>query len=878
MTTYKLPDVRTRGSSVTPCRYLSLVGLFVAIALQFSTRTAIAADRFVQPVTLNIPAGTHLEEALIEWGRKAGLTVMIDARSVTGQLAVEMHGTFNTGEALKMLLRNSGLIYTQHGKLIHIVQTTRAERLEKASNELADLPSTSSDIDGPADRGEDNENNSVSSANGGGQIDEVLVTAQKTGVAERLQDVPIPISVISAQELMDMNQSKIGDYFDQIPGLAIATSGPIWTVSIRGIGTGINNNPTVGYTLDDVPLGSSINIVSVMVPNINPADLAQVEVLRGPQGTLYGDTSMGGLIRYVTVDPSTDRVFGDVRVGGDDVFNGRNLGYNTSAAVNLPLTDTLAIRASAFTRLDPGFVDDVETGARGVNTTKVGGARIVAKWSPSTDFSLKFSALYEKSDQYGSSTVDVPTSGYPQTSGLGDLQQIHFWGETGIFDQEYKNVSLTINANVAGMKLTAVSGYTFTEQRAGQDDTQYNFVPAPFGAATLDIGTLHRFTQEVRLTDTLGSHLEWQLGGFFDLEDSMARQEIDELAPITGAIVGAPGSIYWGNGPNKFTEDAGFAALTWKVVDRFDVQFGARESYLSLPAINKGYFNGGSLIGELPGPATYSPYGSPVYDANSFTYLVSPRFKLSPDTMIYARAASGFRPGSGISNPSPTQSCVVLSEPCQQNPDKLSNYEVGVKADFLDHTLSVDSSIYYIDWKDLQLNLTRGALAFSGNGGGAKSQGLDLSLDWKPLQGLTISTWVSWNQAQITQSWGNTTYGGGTAGQPLPYTSRFSSNFSVEKDFLITGNIRAFLAGKEIYMGERLGEFTDPYAPRQELPAYSQTDLRAGIKSDPWTFNLYVNNVADRRGLLFGGIGSPNGYEFSIINPRTIGLSVERTF
>lgn len=881
MTTYKPLGIRSRGRQSTHVRLVTLASLFVAIALQLNARVAIAAGQLVQPVTLDIPAGTRLEDALIEWGRQARMTIMIDTRSIAGLQASKMHGTFNTDEALKILLRDSGLTYTKEGQIVHIVQTNRTVRFEKGDTESAEIPSGSSDFNLPVSLSGENESDSISGANSS-HLDEVLVTADKTGVAERLKDVPAPISVISAQALMDSNQSRLEDYFDQIPGLMLAQGQLASVTSIRGITTGENTNPTVGFTLDDVPLGASTNGGAVgQVPIVNPADLAQVEVLRGPQGTIYGDNSMGGLIRYVTVDPSTDRVFGDIRVGGSGVVNGAHLGYNTSAAVNVPLTDTLAIRVSAFTQLDPGYIDNVETGERSVNATKTGGGRISAKWAPSEDFSLKFSALYEKTDLYGASSIDVPTIGYPNTLGLGDLQQYYYPG-VGIYDQEWKNASLTLNATVRGVKLTAITGYTFNEFAAEQDFTYAGVAPPPPPVLVTPIQTqnqAHKFSQEIRLTDTLGSHFEWLLGGFYTQEDTSLTQFVSAANPTTGAIVGEPGSIYWSSGPGRFKETAGFGALTLKATDRFDVQFGARESYLATPSLTQGNYSGGSLNNEPSGPSTFIPPSSSYWKANAFTYLVSPRFKLTPDVMIYSRVADGFRPGSGTSNPAPNERCVTQDEPCQINPDKITNYEVGIKADFFNHRLSVDSSLYYIDWKDLQVELlhTSGnykGIKYAANGSGAKSQGADLSLSWKPLKGLTISTWGDWDQAVLTQPFLQA-----TAGQPLPYSARFTGNFSVQEDIPISGNMLAFFGGKEIYTGDRLGEFTAQYAPRQDLPAYSQTDFNAGIRSDPWTLNLYVNNATDRRGLLYGGLGSPSApYEFNYINPRTIGLSVERTF
>lgn len=881
MRTHKSTEFRPRQRSLgAPLRASIIVELFVAAALQLSTGTAIAADQFIRPITLDIPANTLLEDALIEWGRQAGMAIMIDTRSIAGQVSARVQGTFSSGDALQMLLRNSGLTYTKEGQIVHIVPTNKKIRFEDDSADSVELPSANSDFDRRLSRVnlDENEPNGSGDSEGNNRdhLTEVLITARKTGEAERLQDVPVPISVISAQALMQTNQAQIQDYFNQIPGLSVLQAGDgLSVVSIRGITTGQNTNPTVGFTLDDVPLGAStLSGANGQVPIINPADLAQVEVLRGPQGTLYGDNSMGGLIRYVTVDPSTDRIFGDVRVGGDKTINGAHLGYNINAAVNLPVTDTLAIRASAFTRLDPGYVDDVQTGQHGVNDTKSGGGRLAAKWSPSSDFSMKFSVLYEKTDTYGSDDVDVPTAGIPQTLSLGDLQQYTMRG-TGFYDEEFKTGSLTLTANLPGVKLTSMTGYTVNEYITSYDFS-WAFAPPPSttGTPLIISSEVHKFTQELRLTGSIGSSLDWLLGGFYTLEDTRYFEYLSTVDLASGAVVGGvPGDIYYSNEPGRYREYAGFASATWSLTDQFDVQFGGRESYMETPSLAEGSYSGGSLIDEPAGPSTYAPPSSSYWKANAFTYLVSPRFKLSPDFMVYARVADGFRPGSGTSNPPPTASCVEQNIPCLIHPDKTTDYEIGAKADFFDHTLSLDSSVYYIKWKGLQVNLiTPNYINYSGNGAGAKSQGVDLSLTWKPLETMTVSGWGAWNEAQVTETFANA-----AAGQPLPYSARFSANLSVEKDVRITSGTRAFFSGTEIYIGERTGEFTALASPRQELPAYSQTNLNAGIKTAPWTFNLYVNNVTDRRGLLYGGLGSNNApFAFNFIRPRTIGISVER--
>jgi outer membrane receptor protein involved in Fe transport len=217
-------------------------------------------------------------------------------------------------------------------------------------------------------------------------------------------------------------------------------------------------------------------------------------------------------------------------------------------------------------------------------------------------------------------------------------------------------------------------------------------------------------------------------------------------------------------------------------------------------------------------------------------------------------------------------------------PDKTQNYEIGVKADAFDHLLSFDASAYYIDWKDIQLSLVGPPPLYVGyiaNASRAKSQGVELSIASRPLQGLTLNGWFAWNDAKLTEAFPSTSYTYGASGDRLPYSARYSGNLSAEQDFPLANRWTGFIGGSVSYVGDRKGEFNSPPPTppeRQDYPAYVRTDLRAGAKYDSWTVNLYANNVADKRGLLSGGIGDFPSFRFIYIQPRTVGISVIKSF
>jgi outer membrane receptor protein involved in Fe transport len=631
-------------------------------------------------------------------------------------------------------------------------------------------------------------------------------------------------------------------------------------LAIRGLSSGAITNPTVGITVDDVPFGSSILFGGNVVPDFDPSDLVRVEILRGPQGTLYGASTMGGLIKFVTVDPSTDALRGRVQADVNSVYSGAEPGYAFRGAVNVPLSDTLAIRASALARQDAGYVDNPVLNINGVNEGHVYGGRVSALWRPSDVFTLKVSALYQHTEVDGTNEVDRQTAGFPQTTGLGELQQISVQGCCRD-DRQLRAYSAILMARLGNIDVTSVSGYNVSKYFNVLDLTYSlgGFIPG--GVTDLTYGTTDKFTQEIRASIPIGQSLEWLVGGLYQHEDTLYNQGFLAVNPVAAPA----GSLFNDSVPNKYNEYAAFTDLTIHFTTRFDVQFGGRESHIEQVS------EPGFLEGSLQGPTQVIQLFKDT--ANAFTYLVTPRFKFSSDLMAYARIASGYRPGA-LNNYN-----LDPRIPLGSSPDKTQNYEVGVKGEVLDHVLSFDASLYYISWKNIQIELADtnpdprySGTSYNTNGSGAKSEGVELSVEARPLTGLAISSWVTYNNAVLTEAppASSTVYA--PAGSRLPYGTRFSGNLSVNQTFPLISGAAGFAGAQLSYVGDRLGTFIpfDPTTPR----AY----YRAGVTYQAWTANLYANNVADRRGQNGGGAGTYPPYAYYYVQPRTVGLSLTMGF
>jgi outer membrane receptor protein involved in Fe transport len=447
-----------------------------------------------------------------------------------------------------------------------------------------------------------------------------------------------------------------------------------------------------------------------------------------------------------------------------------------------------------------------------------------------------------------------------------------------VYDKRIQAYSATLAAKVGGVNLTTLSGYSINSLSDSYDfsDILGSYTLKQFGVSgtpLVEHRTTRKFSQEIRLSSSLGAAFDWLVGVFYTHEDTQYVQDVLAADPFTGLIVGQ-----WNDDsfPTTYQEYAVFGDATFHLSDRVDIQFGGRESqnrqtYMET-ITGDAYTN---LFYALPSPVINPEVSS---KDNAFTYLITPQFKVSPSLMVYARLASGYRPGG----PNPTSTVFVL--PPRYSPDKTQNYEIGAKGDFLNRTFSIDASLYYISWKDVQLQLTD---PVSGNGyfanaGKAKSQGLELSIQAKPLPGLTLSSWVVWNDAELTEPFPANSLAYGVSGDRLPYSSRFSGNLSIEDTFPLTANVVGSIAAEVSYVGDRQGVFqgVGPTAPlpRQTFPAYAKTDLRAGLRYDSWSVNAFVTNVTDRRGVLTGGLGTFNPVGFSYIQPRTVGVFLIKTF
>jgi outer membrane receptor protein involved in Fe transport len=719
-------------------------------------------------------------------------------------------------------------------------------------------------------------------------MSEIVVTAQKK--SERLLDVPVSVAAVSSDSLVQQNLVQFRDFYNRVPSVSLSGGGTEQRangVAIRGVTTGGGTAATVAFALDDTPLTSGAASAQSPLIDIDPSDLQRVEILRGPQGTLYGASSLGGLVKYVTISPNAERFSGRVEVGGNTVADGGE-GYSVRGSVNVPIIrDKVALRVSGFTRRDPAYLDNINaTAGRGdVNKNKVKGGRAALLIKPTDALSIDLSAMRQKSNFYGSPQIRICQScgtgaftGTPNfTPFFGDLQLNIAPTEREV---DFKLYQGRVNLDLGFADLTSVSAWNEVKSASDLDQTNtFRFLLGAFSAPTGSVSLINadkteKFSQEVRLASKSDGPLEWLVGGFYTHE----KIAVDQILTVRPA-----GTIaYTSVAPAKFEEKAVFADVTYHFTPEFDVQVGGR--YSSNDQESSGVTTIATPAQRFFGPGSSEPVAKS--SDNAFTWLVTPRYKISPDTMAYLRIATGYRPGG-------PNSSGVAGIPLSFKSDTVTSYEAGLKGALPGLNATYEAAVFQIDWDDIQLLTTDVVSQFTyyTNGSTARSRGIELSGRWAPVRGLAIDASGTYLDAKLTDplrspAGASPIYG--SKGDRLPGSAKISASLSAEYNWAIGEVYSAYVGGGLAYVGDRYAEFSNilvsttanaAYGSRVKLPSYTIVDLRAGIYSDDWRLAAYIKNLNDKRGVVEattrGGTSSPQAI---FLQPRTMGVTVTRSF
>jgi outer membrane receptor protein involved in Fe transport len=723
----------------------------------------------------------------------------------------------------------------------------------------------------------------------------VVVTAQKR--PETLVEVPASVAVLGGDTLEQHRVEDLEDLAPLVSGLTVTTAEPGTTrLTLRGVNTG-GVASTVGVYSDDVPFGSSSGLANaaILAGNFDTFDVARVEVLRGPQGSLYGASSLGGVLKYVMNQPTAAgfeaRVMGTSETAADG-----GAGYSLKGMVNVPLGARFALRATGFYRSDDGFIDSIGNNpvsslanpaviiidgtrvASNINTARSSGGRLSGLYTPSEKFSLLLTAQMQDIKSGAPNAVDAdPVTLEPLQS--GEVQSSYF--EQPV-ETRYRISSATADWNLGAASVESVTSYATFEQRLHLDATiasgltggppLASLVTAVFGnAATRPLSarlpqttSTDKFSQELRLVSSENKTFEWLIGAYYTNEESSIRQEIFAVEAATGAVASGIPILADLSLPSEYKELAGFGNTTWHVTPRFDLSVGARLSSNEQVA---------SQVADGPLVGGHTQFDNVESSESPFTYSIAPRYMLSANSSIYARLATGFRPGG----PNVLPPDVPPDTPLTYKSDSLTSYEAGWKATGGGGRSSVDLSVFYLDWTDIQLLAVVNGFGINGNGGTATSKGAEFTASIIPAAGLTFSLNGAYTDAFLTKD--TEPIVGGLDGDLLPYTPKWAAALRGDYEWSVRNVATAFVGGGISYTGDRTFDFTtrDDGGRLRTIESYVTADLRVGTEIGRLLIELYGKNLTNETGIAtVGDAGAlPNGaLGLGFIRPRTIGLAL----
>ncbi len=727
-------------------------------------------------------------------------------------------------------------------------------------------------------------------------LGEVIVTAQKR--AERIEDIPMSVTVLAGESLERQQADNFQDLVALVPGLSInSNTRGVTRITLRGINTG-GVASTVGVYVNDVPFGSSSGLANgaVLSGDFDTFDMERIEILRGPQGTLYGASSLGGVIKYVANAPSTEGFEGRVQASTEDVEGG-DTGYALTGVLNMPLSERTAIRVSGFYRSDDGFIDSignnpipslqnpavnivdgskVEDNLNGLETY---GGRVSALFEPSDRFSLNLTALYQNLQSDNADVFEAdPVTFRPLYGGL--VASRYHPEYTNI---DYRIYSATIDWDLGPARLESVTSYGTFQENFQRDyaiplslSQLLTFLfsdpvtaQPPLSAILNQITSTDKFTQELRLVSPTNKTFEWLIGAYYTDEDSgIDPQTISAVdAGTENPAAGFP-TLADARLRSTFKEKALFANATWHITHRFDLSAGARISENDQHASQ---VLDGILVGGL---TTYDNVNS---SESPFTYSISPRFAFTDDTSLYARVATGYRPGG----PNVLPPGAPPGTPASYDSDSLTSYEVGLKTATAGGGLSLDVAAFYLDWQDIQLFALINNVGLNANGGTAVSKGLEFTATARATSGLSFSLTGAYTDAYLTKDTDPVV--GGLDGDPLPWVPEWSLGLGGDYEWSVFADSTAYVGGQVAYNGSRTADFSNRAADGslRKADSYTTVDLRTGIVMKRWSVELYGKNLTDERGIndIQPEGAYPNGaVGIGVIRPRTIGLSIGARF
>jgi len=708
-------------------------------------------------------------------------------------------------------------------------------------------------------------------------LEELVVTATKRETT--LKDTPAAIAAVSGDAIRESQSFSLESFTRLDPSIQVNNRGVGDNqIIVRGIAS--SGKPTVGLYYDEAVItGLGLDGGSDNQPNIQLHDLERIEILKGPQGTLFGAGSMSGTVRFITNKPNLSKQSFGFTGSAASVKDGNAL-YQGEAVANLPIAeDKVGLRAVVWGDTGGGYIEQVRNGTRhdDVNDQTVWGTRLTLGSKLSDNLTLTLMGLYQESEADGSQYFEF---------GRDDYQNISPTKEP--FDDEIKLFSAVADYDAGFGTFTGTVSYMDRELFLSRDSTptatRFNLGVDLAYHQDQDISNL---SSEFRFSSAFDGPAQVVAGVFYAEQESDARNAALVADRATGAArctfhadcvsAGfARDDINSATGNVTIDQFAAFAQTDYQFTDQLTATLGLR------------YYTADIGQRTITTQALRHPVFSPVQTAdvlsldedtseNEMSYNFALTYKLTGDTTLYSRIASGFRPGGANDSDAAAQQGVIA--PAKYESDTLWSYEVGAKTYFMRRMFYTEVALYRINWSDQQISVTDpgGTFVYIANAGKSYVNGFEFQINAQPTDSLSFNLGATYTDSKLSEDMPSTAQTSGFDGDRIPYTPKWSYAGQVQYEVPFSSALTGYASTNFNYRGESFTNFNSQSDDYQKLDSYFLVGLRAGVRVDSWDAGLFVDNVTDevpQIGLRVTG----DGYRVYTTRPRTVGLRVSTNF
>ena len=725
------------------------------------------------------------------------------------------------------------------------------------------------------------------------QIEEIVVTATKRGDT-LIQDIPLSVQAISGDSLRETGALDFNDYYRQIPGLSVVDQGPgDKRYIIRGItsaGAG-----TVGLYFDEIVVtGNMLTTDGGRSIDIKLFDMDRIEVLKGPQGTTFGSSSLSGAIRWIPASPDMSQASMDMGAGISSTRYSDGLSYTVDAMVNIPIVeDKVALRFAGIKIDNEGYIDNRFREDGNDDDTEALRGMLAVQVTDTLKFSLL--GMHQDSKTHGRAgwmdqEIALPVSpslnGGPvpkfyntDLSDAGFLDKTNMYNVKFEYDPEWGNVIFTssllqrdthLNRD-ASAEIEIITRLAFPADGSGQ-----SFIVQPQNREV--------FTNEIRFASSWDSPFQMLIGGFRQSEERFFRSKVITVDSMTGKVTPDSISLLDRTVDTSVDEKALFGELSWDVTEQLNVTGGFRWFDFELVE------NAVAVTG-FPGRPGGGPGPQLAFGEKDIIFKANVSYDLNDDILAYFQFAQGFR--SGGPNDQTAASIAGVTIPAGFGSDSVDSYEVGFKSAWADSKFILNGSFFYVDWTDIQARQQAsapGGLTFSyrGNGGTAEVIGFEVQAQAYPAEGLSFGATFNYSEAELTAD--APIPSNGMDGDTIPHVPEvtFNLNGRYERP-LGWNNWTGFISGDFSWVDDQVNKLRPTFITYREMDSYSILNLRAGVDGDGWSAVLSIDNVLDEDETLayiFNGgnqpsrLGLPGWVPPGMVRPwpRMVSFSVRKSF